>query len=292
MQLRANRTAGARQPRGTAEDDSQHRTAWDTPRHNPTKVRRRRVQAWTPHAAGSMGQAAAEDLRPHPPDALTSVDGEPGVRLLDGASGPPLLLAPCSQQHEASRPVVVADGPSSGCAVGSPTQCLGLVMCLLALFIKLAIAAASLPRKDGWCFCSHRPAGRFSFARRNCFWVSHAGFLHSDGWGLNPGVCAACLFPVASAGSPAVRCRQAQASRKVWPAARARPLLPPSPQTMGLKTGLPLRSVGSDSRRVPPRRAQVGPCRVLRAFLAVGIRAVCQWPLGPIVSILMHFFGT
>ena len=99
------------------------------------------------------------------------------------------------------------------------------------------------------------------------------------------------VFPVASAGSPAVRCRQAQASRKVWPAARARPLLPPSPQTMGLKTGLPLRSVGSDSRRVPPRRAQVGPCRVLRAFLAVGIRAVCQWPLGPSVSILLHFFG-
>ena len=86
MQLRANRTAGARQPRGTAEEDSQHRTAWDTPRHNPTKVRRRRVQAWTPHAAGSMGQAAAEDLRHHPPDALTSVDGEPAGGDTDGSS--------------------------------------------------------------------------------------------------------------------------------------------------------------------------------------------------------------
>ena len=62
----------------TAEEDSQHHTAWDSPERNPTKVHRRRVQAWTPHAAGSMGQAAAEDLRHHPPDALTSGDGEPG----------------------------------------------------------------------------------------------------------------------------------------------------------------------------------------------------------------------
>ena len=96
---------------------------------------------------------------------------------MDGASGPPLLLAPCSQQHEASRPVLVADGPSSGCAVGSPTQCLGLVMHLLALFIKPAIAAASLPRKEGCGFCSQRPAGRVSFARRICSWLATLNFF-------------------------------------------------------------------------------------------------------------------
>ena len=100
MQLRANRTAGARQPRGTAEEDSQHRTAWDTPRHNPTKVRRRRVQAWTPHAAGSMGQAAAEDLRHHPPDALTSVDGEPAGGDTDGSSCVAITQrSMCLRQH-------------------------------------------------------------------------------------------------------------------------------------------------------------------------------------------------
>ena len=184
---------------------------------------------------------------------------------MDGASGPPLLLAPCSQQHEASRPVLVADGPSSGCAVGSPTQCLGLVICLLALFIKSAIAAALLPRKAGGGFCSQGPAGRVSFARRNGFLVSHAEFLHSDCWGLNPRVCAACLFPVASAGSPAVRCRQAQASRKVWPAARARPLFPPSPQTMGWPSQMFLAT-------------QIGLCRLAHcAVCHCGRRAQVSW---------------
>ena len=59
----------------------------------------------------------------------------------------------------------------------------------------------------------------------------------------------------------------------------------------GFKTGLPLRSVGTDSRLVPFRRAQVGLCRVWFALLSVGVPAVRQWPLGPSVSILMHFFG-
>ena len=59
----------------------------------------------------------------------------------------------------------------------------------------------------------------------------------------------------------------------------------------GFKNGLPLRSVESDSRLVPLRRAQGGLCQVLFALLSVGVRAVCQCPLGPSVSIFMHFLG-
>ena len=33
-----------------------------------------------------------------------------------------------------------------------------------------------------------------------------------------------------------------------------------------------------------------GLCRVLFALLSVGVLAVCQWPLGASVFILMHFF--